>query len=307
MDSLDPFCHHRSASFETRFSQRKHARRTSSAAPKWKRGLAARPSRRPSFEWRSKKHWSRRQRTGGKMTSVGKMLRFNSWSEACCICCEEMPRDAAATLGCSLFARACDRAPVTGGRSAERSVQIGVAMDQNAGGLLPKPTIFRLHASNIHRKAMASGAKPRPCPTADCGMQKIFEDARSARDTCPLCEKESCWWCGAQPFHENMTCEQWRDVRRRFLKWMKETGTKQCPTCGMATSKENLEMQSDQVEECHKMLCRSCGTKFCFACLAILTDSYTCGCTQNAHNFVDPHTGKLVKHLKKPKAKAKRR
>ena len=29
------------------------------------------------------------------------------------------------------------------------------------------------------------------------------------------------------------------------------------------------------------------------------------GCTQNAHNFVDPHTGKLVKHLKKGKAKPK--
>ncbi|CAK9046559.1 unnamed protein product [Durusdinium trenchii] len=259
----------------------------------------------------------------GKMTSVGKMLRFNSWSEACCICCEEMPRDAAATLGCGhgWYCPACVN------RFVEARLDEGLAgvpcpschgeiSEGDLIRLLPKPTIFRLHASNIHRKAMASGAKPRPCPTADCGMQKIFEDARSARDTCPLCEKESCWWCGAQPFHENMTCEQWRDVRRRsstrdgedasFLKWMKETGTKQCPTCGMATSKENLEMQSDQVEECHKMLCRSCGTKFCFACLAILTDSYTCGCTQNAHNFVDPHTGKLVKHLKKPKAKAKR-
>lgn len=34
------------------------------------------------------------------------------------------------------------------------------------------------------------------------------------------------------------------------------------------------------------------------------------GCTQNAHNFVDPHTGELVKHLKKKepsKAKAKAR
>ena len=29
-------------------------------------------------------------------------------------------------------------------------------------GLLPKQTIFRLHASNINRAAMASGAKPRP-------------------------------------------------------------------------------------------------------------------------------------------------
>ncbi|CAE7290048.1 unnamed protein product [Symbiodinium natans] len=120
--------------------------------------------------------------------------------------------------------------------------------------------------------------------------------------------------CGAQPYHEGLSCEEHRKKERArgdddsFMKWMKETGTKQCPKCGMATSKENLDSQTDQVEECHKMLCRSCGTKFCFGCGAVLTETYTCGCTQNAHNFVDPHTGKLVKHLQKlrvAKAKAK--
>lgn len=67
------------------------------------------------------------------------------------------------------------------------------------------------------------------------------------------------------------------------------------------------------------MMCRSCGTKFCFSCSALLTETYTCqwpkvsrkaswrgGCTQNGHNFVDPHSGKLVKHLK-PKANKRRR
>lgn len=260
-----------------------------------------------------------------KMTSVGKMLRFNSWSESCCICCDELPVDSAATLGCGhgWYCPGCIN------RFVEARLDEGIAGDipcpecgkaiseEDLARLLPKQTIFRLHASNINRAAVASGAKPRPCPTPDCHMHKTFEEGKPACETCPLCEKESCWWCGAQPYHRGLTCEQHRKAKatsrssgskedESFLQWMKDTGTKQCPTCGMATSKENLEMQTDQVEECHKMICRSCGTKFCFGCNAILTESYTCGCTQNAHNFVDPHTGDLVKHLqKKEKAKAK--
>lgn len=258
-----------------------------------------------------------------KMTSVGKMLRFNSWSESCCICCDELPVDSAATLGCGhgWYCPGCIN------RFVEARLDEGISGDipcpdcgkaiseEDLARLLPKQTIFRLHASNINRAAVASGAKPRPCPTPDCHMHKTFEEGKPACETCPLCEKESCWWCGAQPYHSGLTCEQHRKKATRssgskddesFLQWMKDTGTKQCPTCGMATSKENLEMQTDQVEECHKMICRSCGTKFCFGCNAVLTESYTCGCTQNAHNFVDPHTGELVKHLqKKEKAKAK--
>eukprot|EP00435_Cladocopium_sp_Y103_P010900 s2474_g2.t2 len=237
-----------------------------------------------------------------KMTSVGKMLRFNSWSESCCICCDELPVDSAATLGCGhgWYCPGCIN------RFVEARLDEGIAGDipcpdcgkaiseEDLARLLPKQTIFRLHASNINRAAVASGAKPRPCPTPDCHMHKTFEEGKPACETCPLCEKESCWWCGAQPYHSGLTCEQHRKKDTRssgskddesFLKWMKDTGTKQCPTCGMATSKENLEMQTDQVEECHKMICRSCGTKFCFGCNAILTESYTCGCTQNAHNF----------------------
>lgn len=265
-----------------------------------------------------------------KMTSAG-MLRFNSWSESCCICCDDVPVDSAAALGCGhgWYCPSCIN------RFVEARLDDGIAGDipcpdcgkaiceEDLARLLPKHTIFRLHASNINRAAVASGAKPRPCPTPDCHMHKTFVDGTSGRETCPLCSKESCWWCGAQPYHVGMSCEQHRKKSRSgpqkgqepdsdasFLQWMKETGTKQCPTCGMATSKENLEMQTDQVEECHKMMCRSCGTKFCFGCGAILTENYTCGCTQNAHNFVDPRTGELVKHLKKKepsKAKAKAR
>ncbi|CAJ1398196.1 unnamed protein product [Effrenium voratum] len=251
-----------------------------------------------------------------RMTRAG-LLRFNSASAACCLCCEDVPARAAATLGCG-HGWYC---PTCVNRFVEARLEEGIAGDipcpdcgktiseDDLVRLLPKQTVFKLHASNISRKAVASGAVPRSCPTPDCPMEKTFDDGGSARETCPLCGEESCWWCGAQPYHEGLSCEEYRrkhnDDDQSFLQWMKATGTKQCPTCGMATTKENLEMQTDQVEECHKMICRSCGTKFCFGCEAVLTESFSCGCTQNAHNFVDPHTGKLVKHLKKGKAKPK--
>merc|ERR1719356_2131914 len=66
----------------------------------------------------------------------------------------------------------------------------------------------------------------------------------------------------------------------------------------MAVTKQNLEKQDAQRAECHKMLCRCCGTRFCFKCLAVLTESHTCGCSRDAHGFIDPHTGRRLAHLR---------
>lgn len=51
-----------------------------------------------------------------------------------------------------------------------------------------------------------------------------------------------------------------------------------------------------QVEECHKMMCRSCGTKFCFGCGAILTENYTCCPAQICKNIARTRgwVGRLV-------------
>jgi hypothetical protein len=80
---------------------------------------------------------------------------------------------------------------------------------------------------------------------------------------------------------------------------MRRTGTVQCPKCRMGVSKEHLASQQTQRKECHKMMCLGCMTKFCFKCRAILTDTYTCGCSINAHRFVNPLTGKSLQHLRK--------
>lgn len=65
----------------------------------------------------------------------------------------------------------------------------------------------------------------------------------------------------------------------------------------MAVTKQNIGKQKTQSAECHKMLCRNCGTRFCFKCLAVLTDKFACGCTHKKHGFVDPDTGEYVAHL----------
>merc|ERR550525_241926 len=124
-----------------------------------------------------------------------------------------------------------------------------------------------------------------------------------------MCRRTSCLGCCAQPFHRGLTCEAHAERRsskaeQDFRRWMQETGTPQCPTCGMAITKQNIERQSTQYQECHKMICRSCSTRFCFKCLQVLTEKFSCGCSASAHQFIDPITMRATPHLKCTKGKA---
>ncbi|CAK0903590.1 unnamed protein product [Prorocentrum cordatum] len=235
-----------------------------------------------------------------------RLMRFSLQGEPCGICCEEFAAGQAVRLGCDhgWYCKECIR------RFVEARLEAG-----SAGGipcpscgdkiseadlitLLPPKVCIRLHARAGEQQAVASGA--RACPTPNCTWR--FHDCASDRQTCPVCEEESCLLCGAQPYHEGRTCEQYKaglEDQDMFERWIEKTGSKQCPTCHMVTTKENLEKQSQQRVECHKMLCRNCNTRWCFKCLAVLTDTYTCGCTIDAHGFIDPETGKIVKHLKR--------
>lgn len=181
--------------------------------------------------------------------------------------------------------------------------------------LLPRKTILRLVARNIESKAVASGAIQRSCPTPNCPMRQVLKEGSCGNDICPKCNKESCWLCGAQPFHDGRTCEQHaarerahgqRSDEDSFFEWMEATGTRQCPTCQMAVSKENLNRQTEQRSECHKMLCRNCGTRFCFKCLVVFTGSTTCRCSNGKHGFIDPFTGEVIGHKKSNRGAGKR-
>jgi len=134
---------------------------------------------------------------------------------------------------------------------------------------------------------------------------------------CPQCKKECCLRCGVQPYHHGLSCQAHaaklgsrkhgtKASDASLMRWMRKTGTKQCPQCKMGVSKEDLAAQGTQRKECHKMMCRGCMTKFCFKCLSILTDNYNCGCSIERHGFCNPLTGRRNEHLKQKVVKARR-
>lgn len=181
--------------------------------------------------------------------------------------------------------------------------------------LLPGDTVDRMISQGLER-AVSSEADLWPCPTPNCRYRVCYEEGDLPRLNCPACKKVSCLLCGAQPYHRGRTCAehaerlQARGIQREedsIKRWMKETGSKQCPTCRMVVSKQNIRNQATQYSECHKMLCRNCGSRFCFKCLAVLTDTYTCGCSIDLHGFIDPHTGKRIQHLRRGQGKGARK
>jgi hypothetical protein len=184
--------------------------------------------------------------------------------------------------------------------------------------LLPADLIDRMLARSLEQ-AVSATSDLKACPTPNCLMRVALEPGAPPRFKCPECKKVSCLQCGAQPYHKGMTCEQHaaklakgnqvksqeEESERLFKEWMEETGTKQCPTCSMAVTKQNIKNQGTQYSECHKMVCRNCDTKFCYKCLKVLSKEFTCGCSIDLHGFIDPHTGKRIVHLKKGFKKAK--
>lgn len=261
----------------------------------------------------------------GKSSSVSlgspRGLRFSSTLETCEICCDSVAASEAVRFRCShgWYCRSCVS------RHVEARLDNGTVrqscpecdeelVERDLKRIVPQELMDRLLTRSLEQ-AVASIANLRSCPTPNCPMRVALEADDSGQFTCSICHKECCLRCGAQPYHKRLTCAKYaermnkQNRRCSFMKWMKATGSKQCPSCSMAVTKDDLTNQSTQASECHKMLCRNCGTRFCFKCLAILSESYSCGCTKDEHGFVDPHTGKFVRHLKqkagKPKARNK--
>lgn len=250
-----------------------------------------------------------------------KALAFNEAPETCSICCDDVAASQAVRLRCqhgwyctSCMAR-CVEARLDMGTVQQACPECKEELaEHELKSMIPQELMDRLLARSLEQ-AVASTADLRPCPTPNCPMRVALEADDTGQFSCTLCEKSSCLRCGAQPYHRRLTCEQHaakmqKQKKRRdstgIFQWMKKTGSKQCPSCKMVVTKETIKNQDTQQSECHKMMCRNCGTRFCFKCLAILTENYSCGCTKDEHGFVDPHTGKYVAHFNKKSAKAAR-
>mmetsp|Transcript_41590 Transcript_41590/g.75392 ORF Transcript_41590/g.75392 Transcript_41590/m.75392 type:complete len:330 (-) Transcript_41590:111-1100(-) len=253
------------------------------------------------------------QNTPPHTPEQGSSLRYNSSEEECAICCESIPPNAAVRLCCG-HGWYCSHCMT---RYVETNLESGAATavcphckagiaEVDLRKIVPDALVERLIAQSLER-AVCVSADLKACLTPDCPMRVEVEPGEVPSLYCPLCKKSSCLACGVQPYHRGKTCAAFQaGVRRKktgktrtsLQTWMEEVGAKQCPTCGMAVTKQDLARQATQRAECHKMLCRCCSTKFCFKCLAILSDTFTCGCTPNAHGFVDPHSGRYVSHLR---------
>jgi len=239
-------------------------------------------------------------------------LSFNGAAETCSLCCEEnIAPERAIRLGCQhgWYCLGCVR------RYAEARLEVGAVNVScpECGVLVPEHHLRKVLPQDIIDKflersleqAVSAEANLRACPTPGCRMRVALEEGESGRLKCPLCNKTSCVRCGVQPYHRGLSCEAHAERLRlrggkeddeSLLRWMQETGTKQCPKCRMAVTKQNLEKQQTQRLECHKMMCRNCNTRFCFKCLAVLKANFTCGCTRDDHGFVNPKTGRRVSH-----------
>eukprot|EP00747_Dinoflagellata_sp_TGD_P102759 gnl/TRDRNA2_/TRDRNA2_168762_c0_seq1.p1 gnl/TRDRNA2_/TRDRNA2_168762_c0~~gnl/TRDRNA2_/TRDRNA2_168762_c0_seq1.p1 ORF type:complete len:410 (+),score=58.90 gnl/TRDRNA2_/TRDRNA2_168762_c0_seq1:60-1232(+) len=247
--------------------------------------------------------------------SVSFSLDCNDQAVTCEICTDDCDPFLAVRLPCAhgWYCATCVR------RHAEARLATGATVIScpECGAELPPRTLRALLPTELLDKLLARSLDKAvgacddlwPCPTPNCNNRVALEDGQIPRLSCSFCSKESCLRCGVQPYHANLTCEEHAsNVRRaprekreaaKFEAWMRQTGTRQCPKCKFAISKENLNSQSTQRSECHKMICRNCGTRFCFKCLAVLTDKFTCGCTGDGHGFINPRTGKFVQHLRR--------
>lgn len=247
-------------------------------------------------------------------------LRLNKGSETCEICCNDVTSPCQSVrLGCShgwycaqCICRHADMQLSTGCASITCPECDTTIAEKDLRKMLPTELIDRLHARSLEQ-AVSATADLWPCPTPNCLMRVALEEGELPRLKCTVCKKTSCLKCGAQPYHTGTTCQGFAQRKRArdegmddLMKWIEETGAKQCPTCRIVVTKQKMENQHTQYSECHKMCCRNCGTRFCFKCLAVLTDTFTCGCSIDAHGFINPLTGKRLNHLRfKGKVKGK--
>ena len=236
-------------------------------------------------------------------TSAGPEIR----TETCQLCFEESPANTTVRLSCEhgSYCLCCLQRHATA-QLDHGAIQLpcpdcrSPVAHHELRAILPPDMVDRFLTKSLEQAVLTTPGL-FACPTADCAMRVALEDTDAASGcySCELCGLTSCLLCKAQPYHTDLTCKEYEATQQdpsdlEFRRWMRESGTQQCPTCRMPITKDTLDGQETQNLECHKMVCRLCRTRFCFGCNHVLTDEFSCACTPADHGFVDPHTGAFI-------------
>ena len=165
---------------------------------------------------------------------------------------------------------------------------------------LAEELIDKFHQRSI-AEAIGAATDLYACPTPDCSMVIEMLPSPCApvlKFECTMCGVSSCLRCGHQPYHDSddSICSPCA-LDDSLASWVAQVGAKRCPQCHAVVTKHGLENQTGETDECHKMICRNCSTRFCFKCLTLLMGgNKPCNCTDPEHGFAHPETGDFVAH-----------
>lgn len=153
------------------------------------------------------------------------------------------------------------------------------------------------------------------CPTANCSNVVYWKLGNGPPIVdCFKCKKISCLKCSASPYHEGLTCEQYKVVREeeqaRRIHRMQDMRMPPSRCVDRSRVDEETKYSFETTDEtisklhirccrrcgngvelgsgCYKMKCR-CGYRFCFQCGS---ENALCSCTPMHHGFSDNVTGR---------------
>eukprot|EP00928_Gymnodinium_smaydae_P042598 TRINITY_DN28657_c0_g1_i2.p1 TRINITY_DN28657_c0_g1~~TRINITY_DN28657_c0_g1_i2.p1 ORF type:complete len:386 (+),score=58.74 TRINITY_DN28657_c0_g1_i2:119-1159(+) len=196
--------------------------------------------------------------------------------ERCMVCLETV--DSPVSFRCRehWLCQACAssylRAALSAGREARCPAPNCGAV---AGTRLPRRALPDKEYEQYLLLGLRSRGKVRKCPKCDLDMfldvgskDAELEDTDIIPARCPGCRGAFCLACGL-PWHPSRFCEEALEMQRHrqddarraaFEKSAVELGLKSCPGCSAPVEKYG--------DGCDHMTCASCGTEFCWTCMA---------------------------------------
>jgi hypothetical protein len=97
------------------------------------------------------------------------------------------------------------------------------------------------------------------------GLRNVYE----TNLTCNSCNINWCCVCNVSPYHSNLSCLQYQNIEKntengKYLSELESKGElKYCPCCKSPTTR---------TDGCNKMICETCGMKYCWLCLEMNID-----------------------------------